>query len=308
MRRNLIILMTMAICAAFFMPTPANAAKKRLRYSITVSKFENRSNWHGQWDLGDAWGAVLTDSLQQTGKFIVLGESDMRNAAMKEQDFAMSGRAAGGGRKVATGQMTPGQLLVKGEIVHFSQATSGGGGGLSFKGFRLGAKGSTAEIDVVMYIIDSTTGQVVASKRISGKIKKRGLSLGYSHNGFGGDIGGFKKTSAGKAMEKAVDKGVKFLVAKLEEIPWTGSVILSKGSKVYINRGEREGVSVGDKFEVGESTVLRDPDTGEVLDESIEKMGVVEVVKAKKKLSICKVVSGGGITKGMTVKPVGGNS
>jgi hypothetical protein len=33
-----------------------------LRYSIAVSRFENRSNWRGQWSLGDAWGAVLTDS------------------------------------------------------------------------------------------------------------------------------------------------------------------------------------------------------------------------------------------------------
>ncbi len=57
-----------------------------LRYSVTVSKFENRAGWHGQWDIGDAWGTVLTDMLNQTGKFIVLGETDMRAAAMDEQD------------------------------------------------------------------------------------------------------------------------------------------------------------------------------------------------------------------------------
>ena len=27
-----------------------------LRYSIMVSKFENKANWSGRWDLGDAWG------------------------------------------------------------------------------------------------------------------------------------------------------------------------------------------------------------------------------------------------------------
>ena len=40
--------------------------------AITVSKFENRAGWHGQWDIGDAWGTVLTDMLNQSGKFIVL--------------------------------------------------------------------------------------------------------------------------------------------------------------------------------------------------------------------------------------------
>ena len=92
-----------------------------LRYSIMVSKFENRSGWSGQWNIAETWGAVLTDSLQQTGRFIVLGEKDMRHEAMAEQDFAESGRTAGGKKKPVTGQMTPAQLLVKGEITHFQQ-------------------------------------------------------------------------------------------------------------------------------------------------------------------------------------------
>ena len=65
-----------------------------LRYTIGVTKFENRSGWRGQWDIGDAWGAVLTDSLYQTGRFIVVGEKDMRQDAMMEQDLAASGRYA----------------------------------------------------------------------------------------------------------------------------------------------------------------------------------------------------------------------
>ncbi len=303
MRKKTVFFMLIAMCAAICLPGAA-AAKNKLRYSITVTKFENRSNWRGRWDIGDAWGAVLTDSLQQTGRFIVLGENDMRKAALAEQDFAMSGRAAGGGRKVVTGQMTPAQLLVKGEIVHFSEETSETGMGIGFKNFRIGGKVGKAEIQVVMYIIDSSTGQVMASKRVTGKVAKRGLALGYTNSDFSTNLGGFRKTSAGQAISKAVDDGVKFLVEKLEEIPWTGTVILSRGSKVYINRGEREGVEKGDRFVVGESEVLRDPDTGEVLDESVEKVGVIEVVKTKKKISICKVVEGSGIAKGMTVKPV----
>lgn len=277
------------------------AAEGGLRYSITVSKFENRSNWRGQWSLGDAWGAILTDSLNQTGRFIVLGEKDMRREAMQEQDFAASKRAAGGGKKVVIGQMTPAQLLVKGDITHFTDGTSGGGGGIGFKGIRLGLKGSTAEINVVMYIVDSSTGQVIASKKCYGKITKKGLSVGLTKGGFSGDIGGFKKTNSGKAVEMAVDEGVAFLISKLGDIPWTGSVILTKGDKVYINRGTREGVSVGQTFDVGTTTVLRDPDTGEVLDQSVEKVGTIKVVKVKEKIGICTILTGSGIEKGMSI-------
>ena len=283
-------------------PWPCMAETGGLRYSITVSKFENRSNWAGQWDLGDAWGAVLTDSLMQTGRFIVLGEKDMRREAMGEQDFAASGRAAGGGKQVVTGQMTPAQLLIKGDITHFADGTAGGRGGIGIKGFRIGAGGSKAEINVIMYIIDSVTGQVLASKKCYGEVTKKGLSLGFSKGGYSGDIGGFKKTNAGKAVEKAVDEGVAFLISQLEEIPWTGKVVLSKGDKIYINRGTREGVSVGQTFVVGRSEVIRDPDTGEVLDESIEKMGTIEVVKVKEKIAICKIIEGSGIKKEMMIR------
>lgn len=282
---------------------PSFAGEGSLRYSIAVAKFKNSSAWSGSWNLGNAWGAVLTDSLNQTGKFIVLGEKDMRGEALNEQDFAASGRAAGGGKKVATGQMTPAQLLIKGEITHFEDGTSGGGGGIGIGGFRIGASGGASEINTVMYIVNSTTGQVMASKKCYGKVSKKALSLGLSKGGFSGDVGGFKKTNAGKAIEMAVDEGVEFLVSKLDDIPWTGAVVLTKGGKVYINRGEREGVSRGDKFDVGRSELLRDPDTGEVLDEDIEKVATIEAVQVKKKLSICTIKEGCGVKKGMTVKP-----
>ncbi|NTV12529.1 MAG: hypothetical protein HGA96_01125 [Desulfobulbaceae bacterium] len=281
---------------------PSSGNFKGLRYSITVAKFENQSNWRGQWDLGTAWGSVLTDSLAQTNRFIVLGEKDMRKEAMDEQDFAASGRTAGAGKKVATGQMTPSQLLVKGVITHFADDTGALGGGIGFNGIKLGGTTSTSEINVVLYIVDSSTGQVMASKKCYGKVSKNGLSVGVDLKGWSGDLGGFKKTNAGKAIEQAVDDGVKFMIEKLSTIPWTGTVVMVNGGKVYINRGEREGVTVGQKFKVGEATTLRDPDTGEVLDETVESVGNIEAIQVKEKMTICKIVSGSGIEKGMGVR------
>lgn len=276
---------------------------KGLRYSITVAKFENKSNWRGQWDLGTAWGSVLTDSLNQSNRFIVLGEKDMRKEAMEEQDFAASGRTAGEGKKVATGQMTPSQLLVKGVITHFADETSDLGGGIGFGGIKLGTTTSTSEINVILYIVDSSTGQVMASNKCYGKVSKSGLNIGVNKNGWAGDLGGFKKTNAGEAIEQAVDEGVRFMLAQLSSIPWSGTVVMVSGAKVYINRGEREGVRVGQQFTVGEAITIRDPDTGEVLDETVESVGAIEAIQVKEKLAICKIVSGNGIEKGMGVRP-----
>ena len=67
-----------------------------LRYSITVTKFKNEAGWHGQWSVGDGMQTAMTNLLHESGWFIVLGDGDMRKEAMKEQDFAASGRTAQG--------------------------------------------------------------------------------------------------------------------------------------------------------------------------------------------------------------------
>ncbi|HVU18441.1 MAG TPA: CsgG/HfaB family protein [Candidatus Didemnitutus sp.] len=283
--------------------TPTAPAAGGLRYTIAVTKFENRANWSGQFNLSDTFGAVLTDSLQQTGRFIVIAEADMRNAAIAEQDFAASGRTAGGDKAPVKGQMTPAQLLVKGEITHFADGTEGGGGGIGFGGVRIGAGGKVSEINAVIYMVDSSTGQVKASKKVVGTVKQGGLSVGVSHGGFNGDVGAFKKTNAGKAIEAAIDQAVAFCISQLEGLPWTANVILVKGTQVYFNRGSREGVEAGQVFKVGSSEVLRDPGTGEVLDNSFTEKASIRVDTVKEKISICSIVSGTGIEQGMAVEP-----
>ena len=274
-----------------------------LRYSIMVNKFENKANWRGQWELGDAWGTIFTDQLVQSGKFIVLGEADMRGAAMQEQDLAASGRSAGGKKAPKMGRMTPAQLLVKGAITHV-QETKGGGGGFGFKGITLGGDAGSAEINITIYLVDSATGQVKASKSVIGKSGKKGLSLGYHGSALGGltgDIGGFMKDNMGKAAMDACNQALEFLIGQLDSIPWEGSVSLVKTDKLIINRGTREGVAVGMKFDVGKVEEIVDEDTGEILDSELTKIGTVTVSEVKEK--ICYTTALEGAEKGMAVHP-----
>jgi curli biogenesis system outer membrane secretion channel CsgG len=298
-----IVLMTIVAIVCPVLPAKAEEATGGLRYSITVSNFENRAGWSGAWDIGDAWGTVLTDMLNQSGKFIVLGETDMRYAAMDEQDFAASGRTAGGKKAPVTGQMTPGQLLVKGAITHAQGDTGGMGGGFRIKGFKIGAGGGKGEVNATIYIVDSTTGQVVASKSVVGTHERKSMDLGYSTGSWGAAFGGHQNDNVGLAVQDACAEAVEFLIAQLPNILWTGTVVLVKGSKVYVNRGTREGVSVGNTFTVGEVEVLRDPDTGEMLDESMTEVARLRVSQVKEKLSITEVTSGSAssVTKGMTI-------
>lgn len=279
-------------------------ARGGLRYTIAVTKFQNHSNYAGQFALADTFGAVLTDSLLQTKRFIVIGESDMRAAALAEQDFAASGQAAGADKAPVAGNMTPAQLLVKGEITNFQDGTAGNTGGIGIGGIRLGAASRTAEINAVIYFVDSTTGQVKASKKVVGTIKSSSKSIGLSKGSLDGDLGSFKQTNVGKAMDVAVDQAVAFCMEQLESLPWAGQVILLRDDKIYFNRGQREGVEVGQVFKVGTAEILRDPGTGEVLDNTFTETARIQVESVKEKLAICTLSSGSGIEKGMAVSPV----
>ena len=301
LRSLALMIIVAAVCAA--VPATAQEATGGLRFTVTVTKFENQAGWHGQWDLGNAWDTVLTDMLNQTGKFIVLGETDMRAAALDEQDFAASGRTAGGKKAPVTGQMTPAQLLVKGAITHVQGDTGGGGGGIRVKGFNIGGGGGKGEVNATIYIVDSTTGQVVASKSVVGTHKRKALGVGYNAGGWGAAFGGHSNDNVGLAVQDACAEAVNFMIEQLPNISWTGSVVMVKDGKVYVNRGSREGVSVGQTFTVGDVEVLRDPDTGEVLDESMTEVARLRVNQVKEKLSICDVTSGdaAAVGKGMTI-------
>lgn len=284
------------------------AAQGNLRYSIMVNKFENKANWAGRWNLGDAWGEILTDQLFQSGRFIVLGEADMRGAALAEQDLAATGRVAGGKKAPKMGRMTGAQLLVKGAITH-AQETKGAGGGFSLgkgflKGVTVGADTGSAEINVTIYVVDSTTGQVKGSKSVIGKSGRKGLNFGYHGSKLGGlvgDLGGFEKDNMGQATTDAINQAVEYIVSQLDSIPWEGSVALAKADKLVINRGTREGVAVGMKFDIGKVEEIVDEDTGEVLDSEMTKLGTVTVTEVKEKLAYTTPLEGA--EKGMGVHP-----
>ena len=288
-------------------PTRARP-KGNLRYSITVANFENKSSWQGQWNLGDGFTEIMTNSLQESGWFIVLGDKQMRNEALQEQDLGASGRVAGGKKTPEIGRMTPAQLLVKGAITHVQQSTTGGAGGINIQGIQVGGAKDHAEINITIYLVDSETGQVKASTKVVGKSERKSGGLGYFGGGLGGVTGGlsgFKNDNVGKACENAVGQAVDFIIEQLEKIPWEGTVALVKDDTILINRGQREGVNIGQKFSVGSVEKLVDEDTGEVLDVEMKQVGILEVIEVKEKIAYCKAIEGGDkIQKGMSIRPV----
>lgn len=280
-------------CASLAQTSPSSPAANPggLRHTIVVADFENRSNWRGQVELGHQLGVVLTDVLHASQHFIVLGESDLRAQSLEEQDLVASGRATSGNNTPETEHLTAAQLIIRGAITHVQHDTASDQGGFNLGGGRRISLGSrTSEINVTFYIVDSTTGQVVASKSVEASSK--GFKMGIQHYQ-AGEYALARNDNLMKALIKAAEDAADWLSSQMDGLPWQGQVVQVAGDKVYINRGTREGVRAGLQLVAGLMKVIRDPTTGEVLDRFLEReVATLEVESPREKLSICRVLSG----------------
>lgn len=254
-----------------------------LKKTVAVFDFQNDSGFVGSINLGRDFGTQLSDALVQSGKFIVLSRQDLV-PVMAEQDMANSNRFA----KSTTaniGKIVPAQLLIKGKITEFQENKSGGGQGLKLYGVSIKTAKSTAHIAIIIQLIDSTTGEIVESKRVEGDATSGGTSLGYSGAvSFGSS--NHQKTPLGKAVKMAIDRAVEYIAQKSSDIPWNGKIMLVKKNTVYINSGKNVGIQEGDTFLVykqGEDLI--DPDTGIVLGRENKKLGQIKVTEVQEKFS-----------------------
>ena len=278
-----------------------NTDKARFKKTVAVSRFENKAAARGQINLGRGMSDQLADALVNSGNFVVV-ERQTLSDVFSEQDLARSGRAARS-KTAQTGKVVPSQILIKGTITEFESETSGGGSGLSFKGITLGQESTTAHVGLLLRIIDTTSGEVLASERVEGKAESGGTKIGLSKGGYGFETEGFKNTPLGKATQIAIDRAVFKVIEKLNALPFQGKIINVKGETIYTNIGERNGATPGDVFTVysaGEDMI--DPDTGENLGAEEEKVGTVKITSVKEKFSKASIASGQAFAKGFLLK------
>jgi len=267
-------------------PQTALAGPKK---TIAVIGFKNASGITSYIRLGDDFTAQLTDALLQSGQFTVVSRTELDKVFL-EQDLASSGRMA---RSLAAqkGKAIPAQILITGTITEFEEQSSGGSQGLTIHGVTIGGSKSQAHIGVIVQIIDSSTGEVLDSRRVEGKASASGFDIGYSGSWSLGSSS-FKKTPLGKATQIAIDKAVAYIAGELSRLPWQGRVVKVSGDTVYINAGSKNGIASGMNFVVyrpGESLI--DPETGINLGSEKTKVGEISVFEVQPKFSKARIIS-----------------
>jgi len=172
-------------------------------------------------------------------------------------------------------------------------------------GVRLGGGKSRAHMAVVIDLIDTTSGTVIASQRMEGKAEGHGSAGGLSMPMMPGNVnmGTQKHTPLNKAMQVCIDNTVYFIDAELAKQPWRSTVVKADESGIIIRGGGEDGMQAGYEFNVYRpGSELRDPTTGELLDTEMQKVGRISVTKVKEKIAYATPLMGQGFQVGDVVR------
>ena len=290
-------LATLALLIAAAWPLEAMAQGK---IRIAVTAFENKVKtpwWGPSWKIGEGLAEMLTSELSKTGQFIVV-ERQALGDIVKEQELGQTGLIRGE-TAARTGQILGAQIVVRGAVTEFEEQASGGGAGIRFGGFGAEGKVQNAHVALDIRLIDTSTGQVIASHNAAKSAPAAGGGIGARVGSvtFGGDA--FFQTPLGQATRAAMQDALQFIMATaFKAVTPSFSIVKVEGGMAYLNAGATSNVRVGDVFMVyskGEDLV--DPDTGLNLGSNEKMIGSIQVITVQEKFSIGTIRGGTGAMK-----------
>jgi len=252
--------------------------------------------------------AMLVQALVHTGRFVVVERVALGDIQL-EQDLGRSG-ATTSETAASSGRMLGASAIVRATVTKF-EANAGGGGvqiGLPFGrllGAMAGAAGQHAIVEFSLRIIDTSTGQIIATSKASGVADSTSANVSAVNTNSGANVGAssFRNTPLGEAAESAINAAVKQIDLGLGKVPWSGFVVAFDDGKVYVGAGTAQNLKPGMTLQVyRRGKVLTDPDTGIVLDTLLTSVGTIQIDSVRDKLSVATILSGDPPARGDLVR------
>ena len=149
--------------------------------------------------LGDGLSNMLVSTLLSTNRFTITDKKIAKKIfELYSTDTAKKQYVSGTGLPKVPGI----RYFILGSLTAFNDGERGAEGGVGFGGIKLTGGKKVASLMIHMRIIDSTNGQVVYSKPVSGvaEVAKGGVSIA----GFG-SMNAFMASPLGQAVQKMLD-------------------------------------------------------------------------------------------------------
>jgi len=212
----------LAVCA---IPVAAQST----RPTVAILSFEYGTIehwWSGNQDIGEGISDLLVDELVNDGSYRVI-ERKRLDAILAEQNFSQSERADPSAKTLAQiGKVLGVKYLIVGSVTKFgtensNKSVGGGGFGSKYGIGNVGTSKGKANVAIAARMIDTTTGEIMASAKGEGTSKRSGLLLAGAGGGYGGagvghiDFGSsnFRDTILGEATDAAVKATAQKLIA-----------------------------------------------------------------------------------------------
>jgi curli biogenesis system outer membrane secretion channel CsgG len=189
--------------------------------SIGVAEFRNDTSaswWYG--GAGSDLSSMLTNELAGTEKFRVVERAKLSHV-LDEQDLGASGRVEKSSA-AKIGKLTGARYLVMGTVSAFTENSSGGGGGIGFRGFNIGGSKKDAYMAIDLRVVDTTTGEVAFTRTVEARSTSYGLHGSGYVKGLSGGLGKYENTPTGKAIRACL----------MEISDYLGCVMVDKDSCV----------------------------------------------------------------------------
>jgi curli biogenesis system outer membrane secretion channel CsgG len=246
-------------------------------------------------DVGKGITDLMVQKLVQDGKYRVIERAAL-DKIISEQNFNNSDRAdPTSASKI--GRILGVDTIILGSITKFGRddkqvgGVGGGRGGWTSVIAGAGKKESKAVVAITARLVNTTTGEILASVTGNGESSRSGMFLGGGGGGYGGGGGGafdmsssnFAQTILGEAVNKAVTDCATQLDNAAGTLPiikatYSGLVADVSGNTLIINIGNKVGVRVGDTIDISRAIrTVKDPTTGKVLKTVTNKLGSATV-------------------------------
>ena len=262
-------------------------------------------------DVGKGVADILVDRLVKDSVYSVIERKEL-DKVLHEQNFSNSDRAdPSSAAKI--GRVLGVDAIVIGSITEFGsddKKTDIGGGGSRLSKFGIGGisqSKKSAICQVTARMIDTNTGEILASTQGRGEKSKSGTGIigaGGSAAGIAGGVldmqsSNFRNTLLGEAVNDAVTQVAQGLEQKASNLPVTtvrveGRVADVSGDTLIINIGSKGGVKKGDKLDVTRtSREIHDPDTGKVIRRVEDQVGTITITEVDESSAVGKFSGSG---------------
>jgi curli biogenesis system outer membrane secretion channel CsgG len=160
--------------------------------------------------LGEGMANMLTTTLLETNRFRVTEKK------IAKQVFELYTKDAAtkiyGGDKSKLSEVPGIRYFVLGSITDYTDGSSGAKGGIGFGGLKLGGGTTIAAITMHMRIIDTSSGEVIYSKRQEGVAEQTKRGIDFSGLGVDANFSAFQQSPLGQAIQIFLDRCVEDII------------------------------------------------------------------------------------------------